>query len=428
MHNSEMFDAAAHIDEQLIERCLKKKNDCPAGIENSRPAVRGGKVRQYIPIAVAALLVIAIGLSALMIAVFSKKPEQPADKGLKIGFEDKDETTGARIAIETEKAQVNVGEDLPISIYSVCNAAGDAPESVTARVLMSYSRIDRNKLTETVKVIDDGTADAYTWNGSFERMSGDRIVVPAAVFTKADATDDAEGPTESDGVIVWALEVSKKYGDGSKRMEKDSAALYYKIEDNAVYLTPSDETLELVGTAAEKLWQGLVFFPGISSDLNHTLYDEYEHTAKWVAPELITLETKSDAALSMIKLYEDILEEYKISDIDGFYEYEAMLGAYLEEHAPCPMSDAPKMSEEHRRVLDLLHTRLELEALLALDCFYDQLDKTDVARMTGDFAEFARIDHTAASKVYDSVFTEGTMFDMYRSGRYGGLVTIEPET
>ena len=213
-------------------------------------------------------------------------------------------------------------------------------------------------------------------------------------------------------MIVWALEVSKEYSDGSKSTERDSAAMYYRIEDNEVYLKPSDETLELAEIAVEKLRQELVFMPGVSSNLMHTLYDEYEYTAKWVAPELITLETKSDIAEAFIKLYEDMLKEYHSCNLDWFYE-NVRPGFELNE----------ENSADYYMITRLQNTRMVIEALLALDCYYDQLGEQSVQRMMNDFAEFAAVDYASASKFYNDASDE-TMFDMYRGGKYGGSVTI----
>ena len=65
-----------------------------------------------------------------------------------------------------------------------------------------------------------------------------------------------------------------------------------------------------------------------------------------------------------------------------------------------------------------------IEALLALDCYYDQLDENGVLRMKNDFEEYLKIDYASASKYFDDASQE-TMFEMYRSGRYGGLTVIE---
>ena len=135
--------------------------------------------------------------------------------------------------------------------------------SASAKILMSYSRIDPDNMIETVKVIDNVKAAGYSWNDNIEKMKGEKMIVPADVFTKADKRADIQDITETDGVVVWALEVNKKYSDGSERIERDSVALYYKIEDNKVYLKPSKETLELAITAVEKLQQAVVFSPGL---------------------------------------------------------------------------------------------------------------------------------------------------------------------
>ena len=420
MNSSKMFDAMAQIDERLIDRSIKRKSSVinDAGGESSNK--HNYTLRKVLPVAVSFVLIAAVSVTAVMIAYFSKPPVDlnPTDQSIRAGFDFENNQTvnGARIAVMTEKSKINVGEALPVSIYCVCNSKDDkTPSKATAKVLMSYSRIDPDNMIETVKIIDDVTDAGYTWNGGFEQMKRDEIVVPAAVFTKADKPTDIQGLNETDGVIVWALEVSKEYSDGSKSTERDSAAMYYRIEDNEVYLKPSDETLELAEIAVEKLRQELVFRPGVSSNLMHTLYDEYEYTAKWVAPELITLETKSDIAEAFIKLYEDMLKEYHSCNLDWFYE-NARPGFELNE----------ENSADYYMITRLQNTRMVIEALLALDCYYDQLGEQSVQRMMNDFAEFAAVDYASASKFYNDASNE-TMFDMYRRGGYdnSGLYVIQ---
>ena len=430
MNNPKMFDAMSQIDEKIIDRCAKRKNDVQSSTASKIVSVNHKfSHRKMILAAVSLILIAVVSLSAIIMAHYSnKKANQDLTMGqvLKIGFDPvKDESPhGARIAIMSDKEKIAVGEDLPVSIYSVCNSKDDkTPTAVTAKIMMSYSRIDHNNMIETVKVIGDGTTPDYTWSGSLGQMKSEDMIVPAAVFTKAETTEASEDPAETDGVVVWALEVNKTFADGSFSTDKDSAALYYKIENNEVYLKPSDETTELVKTAVEKLRQGVVFLPGVSSNLTHTLMDEYEYTAKWVAPELITLETKDDTAIALIELYEAVLKEYSTCDLDGYYDFQIKTTEFLEQHAPYPVAQI-QYSEANLKIRNLQGARMVIEALLALDRYYDQLGEQNVQRMMNDFAEYASIDYASASKFYDDVSNE-TMFEMYRSGRYGGLIIID---
>ena len=175
------------------------------------------------------------------------------------------------------------------------------------------------------------------------------------------------------------------------------------------------ETKELAKTAVDKLQQSLVFMPGVSSNLNHTLNDEYEDTAKWVAPELTTLETKNNAAVAFIELYEKLIKEYRECDVDGYYDF---ISKVDEQPGKIVFSD------ENLRIRELRNTRMVIEALLALDCYYDQLKEKNVSRMMKDFEEYAEIDYASSSKYFSDADKE-TMFDMYRSGRYGGVIIID---
>lgn len=407
MKTSRMFDAMTQIDPRLIDRCLNRKRNSSNNTDYKSSTVRNAFImRKVFPIACSLVLMIAVALSTIMFAISSKQPS-----GLKIGFDfAKNELLdGAKIAVVTDKSKVNVGEDLPVSIYVACCSNGEkAPSSVSARIIMSYSRIDPNNRIETVKEIDNGTAAGYTWNNSIAQLKSEETVVPAAVFTTADKRAEIQGLTETDGVVVWALEVNKKYPDGSEIKEQDSVALYYKIEDNEVYLKPSEETQELANTAVEKLQQAVVFSPGLG--LMQTLSEVYNNTAKWVAPELITLETKEDSALALIKLYEDLLTEYRSCDLDWFYE-----------NVKSGYEPDPDHKDAYMKITRIQTTRMVIEALLALDCYYDLLDERGLQRMMADFKEYIAINNASASKYYDDV-SKKTMFEMYRGGGYDMIV------
>ncbi|MBQ5934035.1 MAG: hypothetical protein IJL55_10055, partial [Lachnospiraceae bacterium] len=275
MDNSEMFDAMAQIDDRLIDRCLSRKNNVSALHTNNI-------FKRWVPITVSLLIIIISIFTILIYYHFRTQPDSgiASDHALKIGFDYK--SSGVQIAVLTDGTKIKVGESLPVSIYSVCNSNdGTKPSNVTAKIIMSYSRIDPENMIETVKTIDDGTIPGYTWNGSFEQMESTKVTVPASVFTKADNRTLSQDSPDTDGVIVWALEVNKIYPDGSKSIEQDSVALYYKIEDNEIYLKPSEETLEIAKSAVEKLQLGVVFMPGV---IMKTLSELYNDTAKWVAP------------------------------------------------------------------------------------------------------------------------------------------------
>ena len=414
MKNTKLFDAISRIDDRLIDRCLNREKEAPGKL-SLRPRNRA-KTKGVAFAAVSAVLVLAISLSAAVI--FSGRPVASSvidDQGLKVGFEGAGEaySSGAKLALKTSKSKLAVGEDLPVSLYCICGSGAEsAPSEITAKVVMSYSRINPEKSIETVKEIGDGTAPDYTWNGSFEGLKSEDLVVPAAVFT-----EDTESVTASDGVLVWALEVRKAYADGRESVDRDSVALYYQIEEDEIYLNPTDESLELARSAVQKLESGCVFLPG-SSNLLLSLSDVYESTAKWVAPEMITLETKKDAAVALIKLYEDLLVEYRSCDVERCYqvlteEYARLNG--MSQKARIEEYKKPEYDDEILKVIDLHRTRMTLEALLALDCYYDQLDERMIERMLANFDEFIEIDRVR-SKFYDD-YNEKPLFSMFRKAR-----------
>ena len=422
MKNRKMFDAMSGIDDKFIDRALQKRyaDNAAAPREKRKPAAG------YMPAVAAIVLIMAITLSAVMIAFRAKKPaDAPDDRGqsLTVGFDTVNEpVVGARLAIRTESSKIAVGEDLTLSAYCVCGTKDDGASAVTAKLLMSYSRIDPDNMIQTVKVIEDGKAEGYTWNGSFDTVKSVDITVPASVFTKAEVEEDEE-PPETDGVIVLSLDVSRTDADGGETEEQAGAALYYKIEGDEVYLNISDETMELARSAVEKLYRNLVLGLNLSSDFRWSLMDEYT-VGKQVAPELIILETKKDAASAFIKLYEEMLVEYRGCDIDAYFDESIKISKFLDEHAPYPIAEL-KVSDEYKKVIRIHDVRLRLEALLSLDCYYDMLSEDEIERMMKDFDEYLKIQNTYTRKYYDQVAGE-TWFSICRRGAFGGsLVIIE---
>ena len=394
MKNRKMFDAMSGIDDKYISRAAEKRD--AANTEKEMPAQKKTAFKRFIPAAVAAVLIFAITLSAVLIA---NRPSGADGQPLMIGFDTVNEpVVGARLAIKTEKQKIALGEDLKISAYCVCGTKDDTAKDVTAKLLMSYSRIDPDNMIETVKEIDDGKESGYTWNGSFKNIKSVNITVPAAAFTKAEV-NDGEEPPETDGVVVLALDVNKEYSDGTENEEKDSAALYYKIEGDEVYLNVSDETMELARAAVEKLRSGLVFLSS-SDNISFSITDEYNTAAKWVAPELTVFEKKKDAAAALITLYEELLEEFRKCDLDWYFETE-------EYRHNTQWSDRPQeYNGKFSKIRDLIRVRRVIETLLALDCYYDMLNEAEVERMLKDFDEYLAIYCASASKFYDEVSKE----------------------
>lgn len=417
MKNSKMFDAMSKIDEKYINRAAKKR--AAASTEKETPVRKKPAFKRFLP-AAAAVLIFAITLSAVLIA---NRPADTDGQPLMIGFDTESRPVlGARLAIKTEKQKIALGEDLKISAYCVCGTKDDTAKDVTAKLLMSYSRIDPDNMIQTVKVIEDGKAEGYTWNGSFDTVKSVDITVPASVFTKAEVKED-EVPPETDGVIVLSLDVSRTDADGGETEEQTGAALYYKIEGDEVYLNVSDETMELARAAVDKLFRKAVLGLNQSSNFSWSLMDEYE-VGKRVAPELIILETRKDSALAFIKLYEEMLNEFRDCDFDAYYNEAISITEFLNQHAPYPIAEL-KTSDEYKKVTRIYGVRLRLEALLSLDCYYDMLSEDEIERMMKDFDEYFEIQNVYTRKYYDQV-EKRTWFDICRSGAFGGsLVIIE---
>ena len=405
MKYAKLFDAFAQVDDRFIDRCLRKEKEAlykPE--ENQAPTRKSVRAKRILLTAVPLALTFAILLSATVFFAKRAKDQPMTDPGFKIGFDITSEglSNGAKLAVKTEKSNLAVGEDLPVSVYCVCGQGKEyqqknaVPMKATAKILMSYSRMESDENMETVREIADGTTPEYIWNGSFENMKCEQITVPATVFSKDD--EASELATDSDGVVVWTLEVHKEYQDGSINTDRDSVAVYYRIEENCVYLTPTEETMELAEAAVQTLASKLVFMTEIYSYFPITISDIYEQNAKRVAPELTTLETKKDAAIAFIQLYENLLVQYRSCDLDHFYQVWSENAARMDEQLRWGEGYRPEFDDETERIFRLRMTCTTLEALLALDCYYNLLDEQMVQRMLDDFEEYRAINNASASK------------------------------
>ena len=420
MKKSKLFDAIAQIDDRFVDRCLQderaaaEKND-----EKTLPSPKSVALKKAALIAVSVALILAISMSVTIFLSNRPRDSIVSDHGLNIGFDDLQiENRGAKLVVQTEKSKIQVGEDLPVSFYCICGAeeeyAQNAPKTATAEILMSYTGVAQDKIVETVQKINDATTRDYTWNGSFESIKNEQMVVSTEIFSKGyDSINSSNGGS---GVLVWALEVEKKYADGSKKTDQDSVALYYQIVGDEIYLTPGDETLMLARSAVQKMGEGVCFFG--SSRVDETTQSVYDHV-KWVAPETITLETRNDAAIALIKVYEELLAEYRSLDLERVYrvaheDYELLNKLIAEGRRD--EYQKPVYDDEFLRTFYLGNVRRVIEALLSLDCYYDQLDEPMIERMLTDFEEYAAVKYAAQCKIFDDA-TPKVLFYMYRKTR-----------
>lgn len=162
----------------------------------------------------------------------------------------------------------------------------------------------------------------------------------------------------------------------------------------------SKETLEIAKNIVNKLEQESVFSLYLGRSLEQ-LYD----TAKWVAPETKDFETRKDASIALIEIYEEMLVEVREYDFDSYFKYFS------------------KISEKNDGLTDfivkgnyILGIRETIEAMLAIECYYNLLNEKQVQRMTEDFEEFSDYEYASLCKIYDD--TEfGTLFEKYRANR-----------
>ena len=395
-NNTRLFDALAEVDERFIEG----SRGAPALSQESHPRFSlwhlTARKKRVLAATLSFVLLVAIALP-LCLRLF--------------GDEELGRIAPVKIAVIPESDRIAVGEDLTVSVYCVCRSAEDekTPTRATARVMMSYSSDDPNNFTETVKEIDDARGTEYTWNGSYDTMRCETLTVPAEIFTKGE--DDG-------GVIVWSLEVEREYSRGKTYSSADSVAYYYDIKDGEISLKVEEDTLQLAKAAVEKLADAQVFNTIHDSSPTPTT-ERYNSTAKWVAPEVTVLETKSDAALALILLYEEMLKEFRALDLESYYEY----------YNTHPLPDYEDRPADHKQLQREYHClediRYAIEALLALDCYYDLLSDADYIRMYSNYEEYVTIKNTAGSK-YRDYHPDVVRFDYYRLTRYTCIFEVDP--
>ncbi len=164
------------------------------------------------------------------------------------------------------------------------------------------------------------------------------------------------------------------------------------------YQKASKETLELARNVVQELESHAVFCYTLGYSLDYLYYE----VAKYSVPGTKILETKSDASLALLEIYEEMLSEFREYDIDRYH-------AYLE---------AGQIVQDDDYILrgwKLFRCRENIEAMLALDCYYNLLDENEVQRMTDDFAEFADL-NCSSWKKFDVNAECNTLFEIYRAG------------
>ncbi len=169
----------------------------------------------------------------------------------------------------------------------------------------------------------------------------------------------------------------------------------------------NEETVSIAGSAVEKIQEKRVFDFSVDSSLSAMYTERKYEMAKKIAPELNDLEAKEDSALALIGLYEDNLKTFRSYDLVRFYRE-------LKTAAEQAGTTGTAPSEFLLRGGRLFNVRETLEALLALDVYYDRLDEEQIARMMRDFEEFAALEQAAKEEVYPGEVSSGTKFAIFR--------------
>lgn len=190
---------------------------------------------------------------------------------------------------------------------------------------------------------------------------------------------------------------AKTQNDKIKKNELSVPSLEVSVKDS---YKASPETIEIAKEAVQKLAQAVVFNYGLGFST-----EEMYETAKWVAPEVLKLETKKDAALALIELYEDLLEEFCTYDLKSYYTLKGGIGYVA--------NDSQEINNLIKRGRDIFRIQLTIEGMLALGCYYDLLDEQEISRMLNDFNQFAYLKNTASNEAFNEN-NSGTLFEIYR--------------
>lgn len=183
----------------------------------------------------------------------------------------------------------------------------------------------------------------------------------------------------------------------------------YNFQNNELNKSESElqlasiETLSIARRVVQTLGQKSIFSLYLDRTLNQ-LYD----TAKWVAPEVAFLESKTDSALAFIELYEELLDDLRDYDLDVYCNY-------LQKLINNSTNESIEPNEYIIYGQRLFNIRETIEAMLALDCYYNLLDSNQIQRMYSDFAEFVNIFNSALKK--NDLPNSSTSFEKYRSNR-----------
>ena len=185
----------------------------------------------------------------------------------------------------------------------------------------------------------------------------------------------------------------------SKELEENKHA----INSSATELRQaSEETLILAEKVVQELVDGAAFTLGIECTLNH-MYN----TAKWVAPDVVVLETKEDSSLALLQIYEETLIELKKYDLDRY-------NAFWEKALYSAVDSPVEIDDFIRHGQKLFSIRRIIEALLALDCYYVRLNENEIQHMTSVFKEFSNTSNASAIKIYGETDAL-TLFEHYRA-------------
>ncbi len=120
-------------------------------------------------------------------------------------------------------------------------------------------------------------------------------------------------------------------------------------------------------------------------------------------------EKRKDASISLIELYEEMLTNLHEYDLDVYITY---CSNFSENNYEKNNQYTGYIVE----VNTLFGIRETIEALLAVDCYYNLLDEKQVHRMIEDFKEFAVCEYSSVCKTYgDTEYS--TLFEKYRANR-----------
>ncbi len=190
--------------------------------------------------------VVTLSLTTVLVVLLllnnrtSSNTDDSVSYGLTVSSGDSELLPPVVIYVYTDKS-IKKGEDLVVHLNYGTQSFISDPDSLlvyaTGTLSMSYERYNRTFNLETISEKNLLLATDYVFDFEREPLA---VTIPAEAFVEKEAVRDPVKCTENEGGIVFVYEVRFLYQDAPEEYSwRGSAALYYQIENDTVYLYDS---------------------------------------------------------------------------------------------------------------------------------------------------------------------------------------------